>query len=118
LDGTRTYLILSSSGLQQVNLNGETVKDCRKPQNLVTPPTPLRMIPLPGDLPASVRGLTVDVLVFVNEAGTVDSVALNPPTPDQRFNARLMRVAVLVKFEPADSAGQAVPMWFKWTWRF
>lgn len=66
--------------------------------------------------PNSVRGKEVTVWVFVNEGGAVDSVRLEPPTSDERFNRLLRREAREWYFEPAQRAGQPVATWYSYTW--
>lgn len=81
------------------------------------PPVPRGALFTPlGYRPASVRGQEVTVWVFVNEAGAVDSVRLEPPTSDERFNQVLRREARDWYFEPAKRAGQPVATWFSYTW--
>ena len=83
----------------------------------LTPPTPRYVIFNLSDRPQSVSGRDVTVWVFVNELGAVDSVRLEPPTPDRRFNARLMREAREWLFEPAERAGRPVPTWTSYSWK-
>lgn len=81
------------------------------------PPTPRGVIMAPLDRPASVRGREVTVWVFITQAGVVDSVRLDPPTPDTNYNDSLMREARDWVFEPAERAGKAVATWFSYTWK-
>jgi hypothetical protein len=62
----------------------------------------------------TLRGTTVEVWVFVDEAGKVipDSTRLNPPTKDRGFNQRLIREAAEWVFRPAMQAGKPVASWF------
>ena len=71
----------------------------------------------PLSRPASVRGREVTVWVFINQAGAVDSVRLDPATPDGNYNADLIREARQWVFEPAMRAGRAVATWFNYTWK-
>jgi TonB family protein len=71
----------------------------------------------PLERPAAVRGRQVTVWVFISEAGVVDSVRLEPPTPDRRYNEDLMREARQWVFEPAVLAGRAVAVWYSYTWK-
>jgi hypothetical protein len=64
-----------------------------------------------------VRGHEVTVWVFINQAGAVDSVRLEPPTPDGRYNADLIREARDWVFEPALQRGRPVAMWWSYTWK-
>jgi hypothetical protein len=57
------------------------------------------------------------VWVFINQAGVVDSVRLEPPTPDGRYNADLIREARDWVFEPALQRGRPVAMWWSYTWK-
>lgn len=81
------------------------------------PPVPRGVIMAPLDRPASVRGREVTVWVFINQAGQVDSVRLDPPTPDRGYNEDLIRTAVDWVFEPALRAGRAVATWYPYTWK-
>ena len=81
------------------------------------PPVPRGVIMAPLSRPASVRGRDVTVWVFINQAGAVDSVRLDPPTPDGNYNSDLIREARQWVFEPAMRAGRAVATWFSYTWK-
>lgn len=81
------------------------------------PPTPRGIIMAPLARPSSVRGRDVTVWVFINQAGVVDSVRLDPPTPDRKYNDDLMREARDWVFEPAVRAGSAVATWWSYTWK-
>jgi outer membrane biosynthesis protein TonB len=81
------------------------------------PPTPRGVIMAPLNRPSNVRGKEVTVWVFINQAGAVDSVRLDPPTPDSRYNSDLMREARDWVFEPAERAGRAVATWYSYTWK-
>lgn len=81
------------------------------------PPTPRGVIMAPLKRPSNVRGKEVTVWVFINQAGAVDSVRLDPPTPDSRYNSDLMREARDWVFEPAERAGRAVATWYSYTWK-
>lgn len=81
------------------------------------PPTPRGVIMAPLNRPANVRGREVTVWVFITQAGVVDSVRLDPPTPDSDYNNNLMREARDWVFEPAERAGRAVAVWFSYTWK-
>lgn len=83
-------------------------------------PTPRGLILPPSDRPASVRGQTVTVYVFVDPRGAVvrDSTRLNPSTGDRGFDNRLRQQAAEWKFRPAMRAGQAIAAWFPYTITF
>lgn len=81
------------------------------------PPTPRGVIMAPLDRPPSVRGREVTVWVYINRAGAVDSVRLDPPTPDGGYNADLLREARDWVFEPAERAGRPVATWYSYTWK-
>ncbi len=81
------------------------------------PPTPRGIIMAPLDRPSAVRGRSVTVWVYINQAGAVDSVRLEPPTPDSRYNESLMREARDWVFEPAMRAGRAVATWWSYSWK-
>ncbi len=81
------------------------------------PPIPRGVIMAPLSRPTSVRGREVTVWVFINQAGTVDSVRLDPPTPNTGYNTDLIREARDWVFEPAERGGQAVATWYSYTWK-
>ncbi len=81
------------------------------------PPTPRGVIMAPLERPQSVRGREVTVWVFITQAGVVDSVRLQPPTPDREYNQNLIREAREWVFEPAERAGRAVATWYSYTWK-
>ena len=81
------------------------------------PPTPRGVIMAPLARPPSVRGKEVTVWVFVNAAGSVDSVRLEPPTADGGYNDNLIRNAHNWVFEPAERAGRPVASWWNYTWK-
>jgi outer membrane biosynthesis protein TonB len=82
----------------------------------VVAPTPRGLILPPSDRPASVRGRSVTVYVFVTERGTVvpDSTRLAPGSGDARFDNRLRRQASEWVFNPARRDGRPVPEWFQY----
>lgn len=82
----------------------------------VVAPTPRGLILPPSDRPASVRGKSVTVYVFVTERGRVepDSTRLAPPTGDSRFDTRLRRQAAEWVFNPARRDGNPVAEWFQY----
>ncbi len=80
-------------------------------------PVPKGIIMVPLDRPSSVRGHEVTVWVLVDAAGAVDSVRLEPPTPDGRYNAAIEREARNWVFQPALRRGRPVAMWWSYTWR-
>ncbi len=79
------------------------------------PPTPRGMIMPPTN--RALRGSSIDVWVFVDEAGRVvaDSTRLDPPTSDRDFNRRLIAEAAEWVFRPATRGGQPVASWFPYT---
>ncbi len=81
------------------------------------PPTPRGVIMAPLARPPSVRGRDVTVWVFVSTAGAVDSVRLEPPTPNGKYNDSLLRNALEWVFEPAVRAGRPVASWWSYTWK-
>ncbi len=81
------------------------------------PPTPRGVIMAPMDRPSNVKGKEVTVWVFVNRAGVVDSVRLEPPTGSTQYNERLIRNAYNWNFEPAERASQRVAAWWSYTWK-
>jgi outer membrane biosynthesis protein TonB len=82
----------------------------------VVAPTPRGLILPPSDRPASVRGRTVTVYVFVTERGRVvpDSTRLAPSSGDSRFDSRLRRDAAEWVFNPARRDGTPVAEWFQY----
>lgn len=81
------------------------------------PPAPRATIFVPMNRPANVRGREVTVWVFITQAGVVDSVRLDPPTPNGDYNEELIRAAREWVFEPAMRAGRSVATWFSYTWK-
>lgn len=80
-------------------------------------PIPKGIIMAPLERPNSVRGHEVTVHVLVNAAGVVESVYLDPPTPDGRYNDALIREARDWVFSPAIIQGRPVAMWTSYTWK-
>jgi hypothetical protein len=80
----------------------------------VVPPTPRGVIIPPAGQPQSARGREFTVWVFVTEAGRVqrNSIRLEPPTSDSRYNQRLMQAASEWIFDPATQGGRAIPFWY------
>ncbi len=78
----------------------------------VLPPTPRGMIIPPAN--KGLRGVEVQVWVFVNERGRVvaDSTRLDPPTRDRSFNRQLAREAAQWVFRPGTLDGKPVAAWF------
>ena len=78
-------------------------------------PVPRMMIPV-VDAPKGLKNLDLTVWVFVNELGEVvaDSTWLQPPSPDRRFNERLVSEAADWSFRPAIRNGIPVAAWFSW----
>jgi hypothetical protein len=76
------------------------------PRGLIIPPTNSRL-----------RGQQIQVWVFVNEEGRVvaDSIRLEPPTSDRRFNDQIRTEAAQWVFQPARQDGQPVASWFPYT---
>lgn len=81
----------------------------------LVPPSPRGMIIPPTN--SKLRGSSVEVWVFVDEAGRVvaDSTRLNPPTSDRGFNRRLIQEAAEWVFNPAMMEGKPVAAWFPYT---
>jgi hypothetical protein len=80
----------------------------------VVPPTPRGVfIPPPGQ-PASARGQEITVWVYVTDRGRVErnSVRLEPPTSDSRYNQRLIQSVAEWVFDPARQEGMAVAVWY------
>ena len=79
------------------------------------PPTPRGLIIPPAN--KSLRGVSIQVWVFVDEAGYVvpDSTRLNPPTRDRGFNRQLIREAAQWIFRPGSQDGEPVATWFPYT---
>jgi len=85
------------------------------PSARVIPPSPRGMIMPPAN--SALRGITVEVWVFVDATGRVvpDSTRLNPPTSNEEFNRQLIREAAEWPFNPAKENGRPVPSWFPYT---
>lgn len=81
----------------------------------IIPPSPRGIILPPTN--ESLRGRRVEIWVFVDERGRVvaDSTRLQPPTPDQGFNERLVGEAAEWVFEPARQNGTPIATWFPYT---
>lgn len=80
----------------------------------IVPPRPRGLFIPPPGRPASARGQEITVWVFVSEAGRVDrnTVRLEPPTSDARYNQRLIQSVSEWVFDPARQEGRAVSTWF------
>lgn len=78
-------------------------------------PTPRGLI-IPIEHKA-LRGVTLDVWVFVDAAGGVvaDSTRLDPPTRDRKLNRQLIREASEWSFRPAARAGVPLAAWYRYT---
>ncbi len=63
------------------------------------------------------RGVTLDVWVFVDAAGGVvaDSTRLDPPTRNRKLNRQLIREASEWRFHPATQAGVPLAAWASYT---
>jgi hypothetical protein len=84
----------------------------------VMPPSPRGLILPPSDRPGRVKGMEIDVWVFVNDRGAViaDSTRLSPAsTGDRKFDDRLKKQAAEWVFEPARRGGRVVAEWFRYT---
>jgi periplasmic protein TonB len=80
----------------------------------IIPPTPRGVFIPPAGRPASARGQEITVWVFVMENGRVqrNSVRLEPPTSDARYNQRLIQSVAEWVFDPARQGGRPVPVWY------
>lgn len=80
----------------------------------IIPPTPRGLFIPPSGPPSSARGKEITVWVYVSEAGRVErnSVRLEPPTSDNRYNQRLIQSVAEWVFDPARQDGRAVPVWY------
>ena len=78
-------------------------------------PVPRMIIPV-VETPRGLRDFDLTVWVFVNELGDVvaDSTWLQPPSPDRRYNERLISEAAEWTFRPAIRGGVPVAAWFSW----
>ena len=65
----------------------------------------------------ALRGVTLDVWVFVDATGGVvaDSTRLDPPTRDRKLNRQLIREASEWSFRPATQAGVPLAAWYRYT---
>lgn len=75
-----------------------------------TVPEPRVIIP-EWDAPADVRGMEVRLRVLVDERGRAVDVELDPRTPDEKFNRRLIESAMAMEFKPALRNGRPVRDW-------
>ncbi len=81
-------------------------------------PVPRSLFPQ-WDPPAAVRGLQVTVHVEVDAEGRpTGEVRLDPPTPDRRFNRRLVEEVRRMEYHPARRNGEPVPGWARITFIF
>jgi TonB family protein len=75
-----------------------------------TVPEPRVIIP-DWDAPAEVKGMQVRLRVLVDERGRAVDVELDPRTPDEKFNRRLIESAMAMEFKPALRNGRPVRDW-------
>jgi hypothetical protein len=75
-----------------------------------TVPEPRVIIP-DWDAPKEVKGLQVRLRVLVDERGKPVDVELDPRTPDEGFNRRLIQSALEMEFKPALRNGRPVRDW-------
>lgn len=75
-----------------------------------TVPEPRVIIP-DWDAPREVKGLQVRLRVLVDERGRPVDVELDPRTPDESFNRRLIESAMEMEFKPALRNGRPVRDW-------
>lgn len=75
-----------------------------------TVPEPRVIIP-DWDAPKEVKGLRVKMRVLVDERGNPVDVELEPPTPNDRFNRKLIETAMEMEFKPALRNGRPVRDW-------
>jgi hypothetical protein len=83
-------------------------------ESRIIPPTPRGVFIPPPGRPNSARGQEITVWVFVTERGRVErnTVRLEPPTSDSRYNQRLIQSVSEWVFDPARQEGRAVPVWY------
>ncbi len=75
-----------------------------------TVPEPRVIIP-DWDAPDEVKGMRVRMRVLVDERGRPVDVELEPPTPNDGFNRRLIETAMEMDFKPALRDGRPVRDW-------
>jgi periplasmic protein TonB len=82
----------------------------------IIPPTPRGVFIPPSGRPASARGQEITVWVFVTDRGRVErnSIRLEPPTSDSRYNQRLIQSVAEWVFDPARQGGRPVPVWYSY----
>ncbi|MDT8435436.1 MAG: energy transducer TonB [Gemmatimonadota bacterium] len=75
-----------------------------------TVPEPRVIVP-DWDAPRALKGMRVRLRVLVDERGRAVDVVLDPPTPDDGFNRRLIDTALGMDFRPALRDGRPVRDW-------
>ena len=75
-----------------------------------TVPEPRVIIP-DWDPPSEVKGMRVRMRVLVDERGQAVDVELEPPTPNDGFNRKLIETAMQMEFKPALRNGRPVRDW-------
>jgi TonB family protein len=75
-----------------------------------TVPEPRVIIP-DWDPPREVKGMRVMMRVLVDERGNPVDVELEPPTPNDGFNRKLIETAMEMEFKPALRNGRPVRDW-------
>ena len=100
---------LSPGGLSDVG-DGKTTYEYQAPVPKFVAPQ--------WDPPASARGLEVRVYVLVDEDGWPQAVELDPPTPDDGFNGRIVKQVKGWKYQPARRHGRSTSGWAEITFVF
>ncbi|MGD8818346.1 MAG: hypothetical protein PVJ51_14255, partial [Acidobacteriota bacterium] len=74
------------------------------------PPEPRVIIP-DWDVPRDVKGMRVEIHVLVDARGRALRVRLEPPTPSEDVNSRLVRDYLRTEYRPARREGRPVAGW-------
>jgi hypothetical protein len=88
------------------------------PGSRTTSPVPRSIVP-EWDPPGDVRGMRVTARVLVSAEGQpLGEVQLDPPTPDQAFNRRLVEKVLQMQYIPGRRDGEPVEAWAEITFVF
>ena len=82
----------------------------------ILPASPRGIIFPPRDAPSDVRGVEIEVRVFVDAEGRVvrDSIQFEPRSSDRSFNEDFLERIATWSFRPARQGEEPVASWFVW----